>query len=117
MLMVVARLQRFDRTQEEAAAGLGASRLKIFSRILLPYLRPALLASMFIAFLQSFENYNTTLFVRGTETPLTVYIATKVRTGLTPAVNALGLILIVLTIVAAIAVELARRNRARSALT
>ena len=113
MLMVVARLQRFDRTQEEAAAGLGASRFKIFTRILLPYLRPALLAAMFIAFLQSFENYNTTLFVRGTETPLTVYIATKVRTGLTPAVNALGLILIVLTVVAAITVELVRRNRAR----
>jgi spermidine/putrescine transport system permease protein len=67
---------------------------------------------MLIAFLQSFENYNTTLFVRGTETPLTVFIATKVRTGLTPAVNALGLILIVLTIVAAVALELSKRSRA-----
>lgn len=111
MLMVVARLQRFDRTLEEAAIGLGASRLMVFRRILLPYLRPSLLAAMLIAFLQSFENYNTTLFVRGTETPLTVYIATKVRTGLTPAVNALGLILIVLTILAAVALELTKRRR------
>ena len=115
MLMVVARLQRFDRTLEEAAIGLGASRLKVFHRILLPYLRPSLLAAAFIAFLQSFENYNTTLFVRGTETPLTVYIATKVRTGLTPAVNALGLTLIVLTVVAAIAVELSRRSKSKRA--
>ncbi|PSJ62836.1 ABC transporter permease [Pseudaminobacter soli (ex Li et al. 2025)] len=112
MLMVVARLQRFDRVQEEAAAGLGASRFMIFRRILLPYLRPSLLAAAFIAFLQSFENYNTTLFVRGTETPLTVYIATKVRTGLTPAVNALGLILIGVTILAAIAIEIVRRRSA-----
>lgn len=112
MLMVTARLQRFDRTLEEAAIGLGASRLMVFRRILLPYLKPSLLAAMLIAFLQSFENYNTTLFVRGTETPLTVFIATKVRTGLTPAVNALGLILIVLTIVAAVALELSKRSRA-----
>ncbi|MGE0239575.1 MAG: ABC transporter permease [Parvibaculaceae bacterium] len=114
MLMVAARLQRFDRTLEEAALGLGASRFMVFRRILLPYLRPSLLAAMLIAFLQSFENYNTTLFVRGTETPLTVYVATKVRTGLTPAVNALGLILIVLTIAAAIAVELGKRRRAQA---
>ncbi|WP_439615533.1 ABC transporter permease [Shinella sp.] len=115
MLMVAARLQRFDRTLEDAAIGLGASRLMVFRRILLPYLRPSLLAATFIAFLQSFENYNTTLFVRGTETPLTVYIATKVRTGLTPAVNALGLVLIALTVIAAIAFELSRRSSARTA--
>ncbi|WP_439623070.1 ABC transporter permease [Shinella sp.] len=115
MLMVAARLQRFDRTLEDAAIGLGASRLMVFRRILLPYLKPSLLAATFIAFLQSFENYNTTLFVRGTETPLTVYIATKVRTGLTPAVNALGLVLIALTVIAAVAFEFSRRSSSRTA--
>jgi spermidine/putrescine transport system permease protein len=115
MLMVAARLQRFDRTLEDAAIGLGASRFMVFRRILLPYLTPSLLAATFIAFLQSFENYNTTLFVRGTQTPLTVYIATKVRTGLTPAVNALGLILIALTIVAAVTYELSRHKRLKNA--
>ncbi|MBK5570240.1 MAG: ABC transporter permease [Ensifer sp. SSB1] len=116
MLMVAARLQRFDRTLEDAAVDLGASRLLVFRRVLLPYLKPSLLAAACIAFLQSFENYNTTLFVRGTETPLTVYIATKVRTGLTPAVNALGLTLIVFTILAAIAYELARRSRSETSV-
>jgi len=94
---------------------LGASKLYVFRRILLPYLRPALIAAALIAFLQSFENYNTTLFVRGFETPLTVFIATTVRTGLTPAVNALGLITIALTILGAIGWELARRAEARRA--
>jgi spermidine/putrescine transport system permease protein len=111
MLMVTARLQRFDRTQEEAALGLGASRAMVFRRVLLPFLRPAILASAVLAALQSFENYNTTLFVRGFETPLTVFIATKVRMGLTPAVNALALILIAAAILGAIAYEIARRRR------
>jgi spermidine/putrescine transport system permease protein len=113
MLMVSARLQRFDRTQEEAALDLGADRAQVFRRILLPYLRPALLAGALIGFLQSFENYNTTLFVRGLETPLTIYIATKVRTGITPSVNALGLVLIVLTLAGAVAWELLRRREQR----
>jgi spermidine/putrescine transport system permease protein len=85
----------------------------VFRRVLLPFLKPALIAAAFIAFLQSVENYNTTLFVRGFDTPLTVYIATKVRTGLTPAVNALGLVLIAITILAAVGYEISRRAQAR----
>lgn len=113
MLMVAARLQRFDRTLEEAALGLGASKVMVFRRIILPFLRPALLAAALIATLQSVENYNTTLFVRGFETPLTVYIATQVRTGLTPAVNALALVMIALTVLGALTWEIARRIDAR----
>ena len=112
MLMVVARLQRFDPAQEEAALGLGASKLMVFRRILLPFLKPALIAAAFLAVLQSIENYNTTLFVRGFDTPLTVFIATKVRTGLTPAVNALALIMIAMTVLGAVAYEIARRRQA-----
>ncbi|WP_334175204.1 ABC transporter permease [Pseudoxanthobacter sp.] len=112
MLIVSARLQRFDRTQEEAALGLGASRALIMRRVLLPYLKPALLAGGLLAFLQSFENYNTTLFVRGLDTPLTVYLASQVRIGLTPAVNALGLLLILATVIGALTHEIVRRRRA-----
>ncbi|HXH04456.1 MAG TPA: ABC transporter permease [Candidatus Competibacteraceae bacterium] len=113
MLMVTAHLERFDRTLEEAALDLGATHVQVFRRITLPYLAPALLAAAFLAFLQSFENYNTTLFVRGLDTTLTIYIASKVRTGVTPAVNALGLILIGLTILGAIVYELRRRRLER----
>ena len=90
MLMVLARLQRFDSSLEEAALDLGASHTQVFRRILAPHLKPAILSGAVLAFFQSFENYNTTLFTRGTDTTLTIYIASKVRTGLTPAVNALG---------------------------
>ncbi len=113
MLLFLARLQRFDSTLEEAALDLGATHGQVFRRITLPYLTPAILSASFLAFLQSFENYNTTLFVRGLDTTLTIYIASKVRTGLTPAVNALSLILIALTILGAVVYEILRRREAR----
>lgn len=111
MLLFMARLERFDRQLEEAAFDLGASHWQVFRRILLPYLKPAILAAAALSFLQSFENYNTTLFVRGLDTTLTIFIATKVRTGLTPAVNALSVVLIALTIAGAVARELLRRRQ------
>ncbi|PWC77298.1 ABC transporter permease [Azospirillum sp. TSH64] len=113
MLLFSARLERFDPALEEAALDLGATHGQVFRRITLPYLTPAILSAALLAFLQSFENYNTTLFVRGLDTTLTVYIATKVRTGLTPAVNALSLVLIALTILGAVAYEILRRREAR----
>ncbi|MFP5515190.1 MAG: ABC transporter permease [Alphaproteobacteria bacterium] len=113
MLLFSARLERFDPVLEEAALDLGATHGQVFRRITLPYLMPAILSASLLAFLQSFENYNTTLFVRGLDTTLTVYIATKVRTGLTPAVNALSLVLIALTILGAVAYEILRRREAR----
>lgn len=110
MLMVLARLQRFDRTFENAALSLGATQWQTFRRILLPYLKPAVISAAGLAFLQSFENYHTTLFVRGSDSTLTLYIATKVRLGSTPAVNALGLVMIVLTVMLAIVYAIKRRR-------
>ncbi|MFP8966313.1 ABC transporter permease [Pokkaliibacter sp. CJK22405] len=115
MLMILARMQRFDRTLERAALSLGASHWQVFYKVLLPYLKPAIISAAVIGFLQSFENYNTTLFVKGYDTTLTVYIASKVRTGLTPAVNALGLVMISITIILAIAYEVKRRREAAGA--
>jgi spermidine/putrescine transport system permease protein len=62
LLIIMARITRFDKAQEEAALDLGASYPQVFWHILLPYLRPALLSAAVIAFLSSFENYNTTTF-------------------------------------------------------
>jgi len=112
MLLFLARLERFDRSLEEAALDLGASQAYVVWRILLPYMRPAILSAAMIAFLQSFENYNTTLFVIGTQDTMTLNIASRVRLGLTPAVNAIGVILIALTVVGAVAYEILRRREA-----
>ncbi|MGD9915559.1 MAG: ABC transporter permease [Rhizobiaceae bacterium] len=113
MLLVLARLQSFDPALEEAALDLGASHGQMLRRILLPHLGPALGAGAAIAFFQSIENFNVTLFTRGTSNTLTVYVFSKVRSGITPTINALALILIAFTVVLAIWYEIARRRRER----
>ena len=115
MLLVLARLQSFDPGLEEAALDLGASHTQVMRRILLPHLYPAIAAGALIAFFQSVENFNITLFTRGNSDTLTVYVGSKVRTGITPTINALALCLIALTVIGAIAYEISRRRAAARA--
>ncbi len=115
MLIFMARLQRFDTTLEEAGLDLGASPRQVFWRITLPYLRPAFLSAAALAFLQSFENYTTTYFSIGAQQTFTIFIANKVRQGVTPTVNAIAFIIVVATIAVAVAVEMRRRRQARLA--
>ncbi len=113
MLLVLARLQSFDSALEEAALDLGASHAQVVRRILLPHLYPALGAGAAIAFFQSIENFNVTLFTRGTQNTLTVYVFSKVRSGITPTINALALLLILMTLVMATVYEVRRRAQAK----
>ena len=113
MLLVLARLQSFDQGLEEAALDLGASHGQVMRRILLPHLYPAIGAGAAIAFFQSIENFNVTLFTRGGADTLTVYVFSKVRSGITPTINALALLLILFTLGIAIWYEIARRRTAR----
>lgn len=113
MLLVLARLQSFDAGLEEAALDLGASHGQVMRRILLPYLYPALGAGGAVAFFQSIENFNVTQFTRGGADTLTVYVFSKVRSGITPTINALAFLLILVTLALAVMYEVNRRNRAR----
>jgi spermidine/putrescine transport system permease protein len=94
-LTISARLQRFDRTLEDAAYNLGASRVAVLGTITLPYLRPALVGSAAISFLMSFENFNTTLMLVGADSPLTIMMYGRMREGATPVLNAVSLFLMV----------------------
>jgi spermidine/putrescine transport system permease protein len=111
MLMVVARLQRLDKSLEEAALDLGATHMQALRLIVVPYLRPSLITAAVLAFFQSFENYNTTLFTRGGASTVTVFIASRIRTGVTPEVNALGVVMILLTVAAAVVGTAIQRRR------
>jgi spermidine/putrescine transport system permease protein len=110
MLLIMSRAQRFDLTQEEAAFDLGASHGQVFWKITLPFLKPALISSMALAFMQSFDNYNTTLFAIGVEQTLPIYIGTKLRSFISPAMNALAVIFILLTVIGAVVYEVRRRR-------
>ncbi|MEI8031278.1 MAG: ABC transporter permease [Comamonadaceae bacterium] len=94
-LTIAARLQRFDVTLEDAAYNLGASRLAVFATITLPYLQPALIGAAAISFLMSFENFNTTLMLVGSDAPLTVMMYGRMREGASPVLNAVSLFLMV----------------------
>jgi spermidine/putrescine transport system permease protein len=101
-LSVLARLKRFDISLEEAAYNLGASGFTVFRTITLPYLRPALIGSAAIAFLMSFENFNTTLMLVGSDAPLTIMMYGRMREGASPVLNAVSLVLMLLTAVMAV---------------
>jgi spermidine/putrescine transport system permease protein len=108
-LTISARLRRFDRTLEDAAYNLGASRAAVLWTITLPYLTPALVGAAAISFLMSFENFNTTLMLVGSDPPLTVMMYGRMREGATPVLNAVSLFLMIAS--AAIALTLMRRAR------
>lgn len=94
-LTITARLKRFDITLEEAAYNLGASRTAVLTTVTLPYLQPALIGAAAISFLMSFENFNTTLMLVGSDSPLTVMMYGRMREGATPVLNAVSLFLMV----------------------
>jgi spermidine/putrescine transport system permease protein len=112
-LTISARLKRFDRTLEDAALNLGATRPAVLRTITLPYLRPALIGSAAIAFLMSFENFNTTLMLVGADSPLTIMMYGRMREGATPVLNAVSLFLMVAS--ALLALTLMRRNDRKDA--
>ena len=112
MLIFMSRLQRYDRVQEEAALDLGASPTQVFFHILIPYLKPAIISAAVIAFLSSIENYNTTTFAILADKTLTTVLAGRVRQGTTPAISALAVVIIAVSIVGAVLFEIVRRAEA-----
>ena len=107
-LTISARLKRFDITLQEAAFNLGATRAAVLRTITLPYLRPALVGAAAISFLMSFENFNTTLMLVGSDSPLTVMMYGRMREGATPVLNAVSLFLMLAS--ALLALTLLRRD-------
>ncbi len=112
MLVFVARLQRFDQGLTEAALDLGATHVQAFRKVMLPFLYPAMGSAAVLAFLASFENYNTTTFTFGKYPTLTIELAQKVRYGINPSISALAVIIVTITILGALFYEMRKRREA-----
>ena len=101
LLLVKARLAGLDPSLEDAARDLGASPVRVFFDITLPLILPAVASGCILSFAMSFDDVVITLFTTGpalSTLPIRVY--THLRTGVTPEINALcTLILIVVTLV------------------
>lgn len=111
MLLFMARLQRQDRVLEEAALDLGASPFMVFRRITLPFLAPTIATAAVVSFLQSIENYNTTFFAIGSSWTLVTEIGSRMRFGLSPMINAIGVIFVLITILVAVTHTLMARKK------
>ncbi len=96
---VFARLQRFDRRIEEASADIGARPWQTFVYITLPNIRSAIIGSALIAFTLSFDEIPVTYFLTGRDNTLPMYIWSVIRRGITPEINAIGTIIVALSIV------------------
>jgi len=98
-MVVRARLVNFNRELEEAAKDLGASEWQTFRDVLIPFMRPGLVAGGLLAFTLSLDDFVITFFTSGPDTvtfPIKVY--SMVRFSVTPEVNAASTVLIVITI-------------------
>ncbi|GAA0861932.1 ABC transporter permease [Sphingopyxis soli] len=99
-MVVRSRLASFNREQEEAAKDLGAGEWAVFRDVLIPHMKPALVAGALLSFTLSLDDFVITYFTSGPDTitfPVKVY--SMVRFSVTPEVNAASTLLIILTIV------------------
>ncbi len=99
LTQVYARLQRFNRRMEEASADLGARPWQTFFLVTLPNIRSAILGSALLSFTLSFDEIPVTFFLTGRDNTLPMYIWSTLRRGITPEINAVGTIIVVLSLV------------------
>jgi spermidine/putrescine transport system permease protein len=96
-VVVAARLQTFDQTMEEAAMDLGANELETFRFVTLPMIKPGILAGALLAFAMSFDDFVVTFFIIGQENTLPIFFFGMVRQGISPGVNVVAALIIVVT--------------------
>jgi spermidine/putrescine transport system permease protein len=99
VLVVQARLIGIKRVYEEASLSLGANRFNTFREVTLPLLMPAIIAAVLLVFTISFDNITASLFWRppGVETMPTQILA-MLKISISPEINALGTLMILITV-------------------
>lgn len=112
VLIVRSRLAGFDRSLIEASEDLYATPFATFRQIVLPMLAPAILAGFLLSFTFSFEDFIIAFFVAGSETTLPIYIFSSIRRGITPEVNAIGTVVLAVSLTLLIAAQFLLRERA-----
>jgi putrescine transport system permease protein len=101
-VVIASRLGELDRSIEEAAMDLGANRVAVFFQITLPIIAPALVSGWLLAFTLSIDDLVVASFASGpSSTTLPMKVFSSVRLGLSPKINALATLLIVLVSAAA----------------
>lgn len=111
-LVLMSSAAMLDPSLPEAAVDLGCSPWQTFTRVYFPLLRPAVVAAWLLSFTTSFSNIVMSTFLNGVGTttlPLKIY--SSLKTGLTPSINALGALLILLTLTIVLLVGVSQMRR------
>jgi len=111
-LVILPTFMTFDRRLEEASKDLGADELRTFWQVTLPNIFPGIVAGGLLAFTLSFNEFVYTYFVKGSSDPtLPVYIWNQIRYHVTPEVNVISVVFLVVAVsMVLVAVSLTRVN-------
>ncbi len=97
-VVIRARIQGMDRTLIEASADLYAIPWRTFYQVTLPQIFPAILAGGLLSFTLSFDDFIIAFFVAGGETTLPIYVFSSIRRGVTPEVNAIATMMLMVSL-------------------
>ena len=105
IIIVRARISGMDRTLIEASADLGATPFGTFRQVTLPQIFPGILAGFLLAFTFSFDDFIIAFFVAGSQTTLPIYVFSSIRRGVTPEINAIGAVVLAISLVLLISAQ------------
>jgi spermidine/putrescine transport system permease protein len=116
-VIVRGRLAGFDRSIEEAGLDLGATRFQTVRLVVLPQLWPAIAASGMLVFVMSFDDFVTSFFTSGSGVPpLPVRIYSMIKFSVSPEINAIGTLMMAVTLGSLLAAGLLVRRSSRQGL-
>ena len=113
IVIVRARISGMDRTLIEASADLYATPWRTFLQVTLPQIFPAILAGFLLSFTFSFDDFIIAFFVAGTETTLPLYVFSSIRRGVTPEINAIGTMVLAVSLTLLVVAQFLLRGRSR----
>jgi spermidine/putrescine transport system permease protein len=114
IILVRARIAGMDRSLIEASMDLYATPWRTFYQVTLPQIYPAILAGFLLSFTFSFDDFIISFFVAGPNTTLPIYIFSSIRRGITPEVNAIGSMVLAVSLILLMTTQFflrARTNR------
>ena len=115
IVIVRTRIAGMDRTLIEASTDLYATPWRTFRQVTLPQIFPAILAGFLLSFTFSFDDFIIAFFVAGSESTLPIYVFSSIRRGVTPEINAIGTMVLGISLTLLVAAQFLLRARARQA--
>jgi spermidine/putrescine transport system permease protein len=114
-MIVRARLGALGRDLVEASSDLYATPLTTFRSVVLPQILPAVLAGFLLSFTFSFDDFIVAFFVAGSQTTLPIYVFASIRRGVTPEINAIATLVLVISVILVLLAQALLRRREETA--